>query len=32
MPVGMALLVPSRWHRFRVFKGEHLAPRETPGE
>jgi cytochrome bd ubiquinol oxidase subunit II len=31
-PVGMALLVPSLWYLFRVFKGEHLALRETPGE
>jgi cytochrome bd ubiquinol oxidase subunit II len=27
-PVGMALLIPSLWYLFRVFKGEHLALRE----
>jgi cytochrome bd ubiquinol oxidase subunit II len=31
-PVGMALLVPSLWYLFRVFKGEHLALREEPTE
>jgi cytochrome bd ubiquinol oxidase subunit II len=31
-PIGMALLVPSLWYLFRVFKGEHLALREgEPG-
>jgi cytochrome bd ubiquinol oxidase subunit II len=24
-PLGMALLIPSLWYLFRVFKGEHLA-------
>jgi cytochrome d ubiquinol oxidase subunit II len=27
-PVGMALLIPSLWYLFRVFKGEHLGLRE----
>jgi cytochrome bd ubiquinol oxidase subunit II len=27
-PFGMALLIPSLWYLFRVFKGEHLALRE----
>jgi cytochrome bd ubiquinol oxidase subunit II len=31
-PVGMALLVPSLWYLFRVFKGEHLALREETTE
>jgi cytochrome bd ubiquinol oxidase subunit II len=31
-PVGMALLIPSLWYLFRVFKGEHLALREEPTE
>jgi cytochrome bd ubiquinol oxidase subunit II len=36
-PFGMALLLPSLWYLFRVFKGEHLAlrdgvPAESPGE
>jgi cytochrome bd ubiquinol oxidase subunit II len=31
-PVGMALLIPSLWYLFRVFKGEHLALREKPTE
>ena len=30
-PVGMALLLPSLWYLFRVFKGEHLTVRETAG-
>lgn len=30
-PVGMALLIPSLWYLFRVFKGEHLALREDAG-
>jgi cytochrome bd ubiquinol oxidase subunit II len=30
-PAGMALLIPSLWLLFRVFKGEHLAVREPPG-
>lgn len=31
-PIGMALLIPSLWYLFRVFKGEHLAIREQPTE
>ena len=31
-PAGMALLLPSLFFLFRVFKGEHLAFREEPGE
>ena len=32
-PVGMALLIPSLWVLFRVFKGEHLSPaRESAPE
>jgi cytochrome bd ubiquinol oxidase subunit II len=27
-PMGMALLIPSLWYLFRVFKGEHLGLRE----
>lgn len=28
-PAGMALLLPSLWYLFRVFKGEHLGVREN---
>ena len=28
-PVGMALLIPSLWFLFRVFKGEHMGIRES---
>jgi cytochrome d ubiquinol oxidase subunit II len=28
-PFGMALLLPSLWYLFRVFKGEHLALRDS---
>ena len=28
-PIGMALLLPSLWYLFRVFKGEHLGVREV---
>jgi cytochrome bd ubiquinol oxidase subunit II len=31
-PVGMALLIPSLYYLFRVFKGEHLALREGAPE
>ena len=27
-PFGMALLIPSLWYLFRVFKGEHLSLRQ----
>ncbi|MEX0893817.1 MAG: cytochrome d ubiquinol oxidase subunit II, partial [Gemmatimonadota bacterium] len=27
-PIGMALLIPSLWYLFRVFKGEHMSLRE----
>lgn len=30
-PLGMALLLPSLWYLFRVFKGEHLGVRESAG-
>ena len=28
-PIGMALLLPSLWLLFRVFKAEHMGLRET---
>jgi cytochrome bd ubiquinol oxidase subunit II len=31
-PFGMALLIPSLWYLFRVFKGEHLALVEEPAK
>ena len=31
-PAGMALLLPSLYYLFRIFKGEHLGVREPPGE
>jgi cytochrome d ubiquinol oxidase subunit II len=31
-PFGMALLLPSLWYLFRVFKGEHLALRDRPAD